>query len=141
MRTGEKGFTLLEMLIAMGVLATVLATFVVMIGVAGKIMANNRQEVQRAYTKLSVSEVVRSNPGRIIDIDEENPEEEPEIIKGFFPDSWPNSSSPNPREIDSITVGGTDILRYSAGSNMEWNAEIEHVQNKVYVNVVDEPNP
>lgn len=141
MRTGEKGFTLLEMLIAMGVLATVLATFVVMIGVAGKIMANNRQEVQRAYTKLSVSEVVRSNPGRIIDIDEENPEEEPEIIKGFFPDSWPNSSSPNPREIDSITVGGTDILQYSARSDMEWNAEIEHVPGGVNIKIIDEQNP
>jgi prepilin-type N-terminal cleavage/methylation domain-containing protein len=137
MRMGNKGFTLLEMLIAMGVLATVLATFVVMIGVAGQIMANNRQEVQRAYTKLSVSEVVRSNPDEIMVFDEEDPDAEP--IKGFFPGTWGTGSGM--RKIDKIIVGGTNILQYSARSDMEWNAEIEHVPGGVNIKIIDEQNP
>lgn len=135
MRSTEKGFTLLEMLIAMGLLTFVLSTFVVMIGVAGQIMADNRRELQRTYARLAVSEVVRSNPYRIIVYDAEHPETQPVIYNGFFPDSWPNGEGS--RDIESITLAGTDILEYSKGPGMNWNVVIEHEQRNVYVSVVD----
>lgn len=136
MRSGKDGFTLLEMLIAMGILAFVLAVFLAMIVVAGQITAENRRDLQRAYTKLAVLEIVRSNPGCTVIINEDDPEEDPDIYNGFFPTSWPEGSGF--REIKSILVQGTDLLRYSTKPlQEEWKAKVEHEQSKVYVSVTD----
>lgn len=114
----DTGFTLLELVIAMGILAFILASFLVMISTAGQLMVNNKRDLQRAYTKLAVWEIVMSNP-------KGNTE-----YPGFFPTSWPDGASTrtvNSIKIkDPVTSIDTDILQYSKAGAKEWKAVVSH---------------
>lgn len=107
MRSTEKGFTLLEMLIAMGLLTLILSIFVVMIAVAAKITIDNQRDLQRAYTEVSIFEMVIAEPG------------------AFFTD-WSDGTH------DWITISGLDD---PAVWKQGWVAHINHDGKKVTVEV------
>ncbi|MGE5544113.1 MAG: type IV pilus modification PilV family protein [Bacillota bacterium] len=107
MKSAEKGFTLLEMLIAMGLLTFVLTVFVVMIAVATQITIDNQRDLQRTYAELSILEMVRAEP------------------RAFFAD-WSADSQ------GFLTIGG---LNDEAVWEEGWEAHLEHEGTRVTVEV------
>lgn len=115
----RSGFTLVEVMIAFSVMIAVFAGFAVMIKVAGNLIADNKRDLQRNYTMLTVLDVVRAYPVRYTTTE---------------------------MTMSDLRFGTTDVLYYPAGQTLaangkDWRARIKKnsdgVSYSVYVDAQD----